>query len=59
MAKKCALPALIRLLPGCFGFGGFFHQVFVLVIGGGPEDSAATAAGLPERLRKKYARKAR
>jgi hypothetical protein len=32
-------------LPGIFGFGGFFfHQLFVLVIDGGPEDGAATAA---------------
>jgi hypothetical protein len=48
MAKKCAVCALIRLLPGFFGFGGFFfHQLFVTVIGGGPEDGAATEAGPP------------
>jgi hypothetical protein len=45
MAKKCALSALSRLIRGFFGFGGFFfHQLFVLVIDGGPEDGAATAA---------------
>jgi hypothetical protein len=32
MAKKCAVRAFIRLLPGFFGFGGFFfHQLFVTV----------------------------
>ena len=36
---------LIRLLRGYFGFGGFFfHRLFVLVIDGGLEDDAATAA---------------
>jgi hypothetical protein len=35
MAKKCAVRALIRLLPGFFGFGGFFlYQLFVTVIRG-------------------------
>ena len=46
MAKMCAVCALIRLLPGFFGFGNFFfHQLFVLVSGGGPEDGAASEAG--------------
>ena len=43
MARRCALSALIRLLPGFFGFRGFFfHQVLVLAIDGGPEDGATT-----------------
>ncbi len=42
MAKECAVSALSRLLAGYFGLGGFFfHQLFVLVIDGGPEDGAA------------------
>jgi hypothetical protein len=48
MAKKCALSALIRLLRVFFAFGGFFFpQFFVLVIDGGSEDGAATAAERP------------
>jgi len=48
MAKKCALSALIRLPPRILRVrGSFFDQLFVLVIDGGPEDGAATAADRP------------
>ena len=45
MVKKCAGRALIRLLRGFFGFGGFFFdQLVALVFDGGPESGGAAAA---------------